>query len=310
MAGRSRKNERLGALMKAHREALSIGQRDLAARLGVTQRTIGNWEAGTWPPPALFEKIAAALQMDLHEFNPTVPKGTHIVDEGPLDALEGMLISKFRRLSTKDRQRVYLFVDSLERATRIQRGEPLEDKAIEAKAAAPTDDRKITPIERARKIADQFEENEETTRVRLLLDVAAGRPLEADRGPDEMDVSSHLVREDPEHMGIVRARGDSMKEAGITDGTLLLCRATMGGFRYSRGDIVVALVGDVESASAMTVKTFAGTHRGTVTLLPENPEFEPIREPAERVRVQGVVRYRLSGNVWIEMGRQPIRGRV
>ena len=70
----------------------------------------------------------------------------------------------------------------------------------------------------------------------------------------------------------LRVKGDSMIEAGILDGDLVVVRRAQDA---KNGDIVVALAGDDESADEATVKTFY-REKGRVRLQPENSALEPI----------------------------------
>lgn len=65
----------------------------------------------------------------------------------------------------------------------------------------------------------------------------------------------------------LRVRGESMIEAGILDGDIVVVRPQQDA---RNGDIVVALLDD-----EATVKRFSHTADG-IWLLPENPAFEPI----------------------------------
>ncbi len=78
----------------------------------------------------------------------------------------------------------------------------------------------------------------------------------------------------------LRVRGNSMTDAGILDGDLIVVRQQQTA---RDGDIVVALVGD-----EATVKRFHRMGR-KVLLRPENPSMEPIEVPAEEVQIQGKV---------------------
>jgi repressor LexA len=51
------------------------------------------------------------------------------------------------------------------------------------------------------------------------------------------------------------------------------------------GDIVVALVDGYDA----TLKTLLINDDGTITLMPANPDFEPVTLAAKRVAIQGVV---------------------
>ncbi len=115
----------------------------------------------------------------------------------------------------------------------------------------------------------------------LLGQIAAGSPLLAEENiDDEIAV--------PEPLGrgadfLLRVRGDSMINAGILDGDILVVRKQPDA---RNGEIVVALVGDDEGANEATVKTFYrdGTR---VRLQPENDALEPIY--ADHVEVLGKV---------------------
>jgi repressor LexA len=82
---------------------------------------------------------------------------------------------------------------------------------------------------------------------------------------------------------LLRVRGESMIEAGILDGDLVVVRRTQDA---RNGEIVVALAGDDESADEATVKTFY-REQGRVRLQPENASLEPIY--ARHVQILGRV---------------------
>jgi repressor LexA len=122
---------------------------------------------------------------------------------------------------------------------------------------------------------------EEVPRLPLLGQIAAGSPLLADE-----NVEDRIAVPEPLGRGadfLLTVRGDSMIEAGILDGDTLVVRKQEDA---SNGDVVVALVGDDESANEATVKTF---YRETdrIRLQPENSALEPIY--ADHVQVMGKV---------------------
>jgi repressor LexA len=82
---------------------------------------------------------------------------------------------------------------------------------------------------------------------------------------------------------LLRVRGDSMIEAGILDGDIVVVRRTQDA---RNGEIVVALAGDDETADEATVKTFY-REKGRIRLQPENAALEPIY--AEHVQILGTV---------------------
>jgi repressor LexA len=100
-------------------------------------------------------------------------------------------------------------------------------------------------------------------------------------------VPEPLSRGDDEFL--LRVRGDSMVDAGILEGDYVVVRRQQDA---RDGEIVVALVGDDESAEEATVKRFfreqgAAGQKGGVRLEPANEAYEPIR--ASHVQVLGKV---------------------
>ncbi len=128
----------------------------------------------------------------------------------------------------------------------------------------------------------------ETHALPLVGQIAAGASLLAEQNVDAyLSVPEPLSRGGEEFL--LRVRGDSMQDAGILEGDYVVVRRQSDA---RDGDIVVALVGDDESADEATVKRFfrepgsAGTE-GRVRLQPENEAYEPIY--ADHVQVLGKV---------------------
>ena len=118
-------------------------------------------------------------------------------------------------------------------------------------------------------------------RLPLLGQIAAGAPLLAEENiEDELAVPEPLGRDAD---FLLRVRGDSMINAGILDGDVLVVRKQPDA---RNGEIVVALVGDDEGANEATVKTFY-REQSRVRLQPENDALEPIY--ADHVQVLGKV---------------------
>jgi repressor LexA len=113
----------------------------------------------------------------------------------------------------------------------------------------------------------------------LLGQIAAGAPLLADENVEDSIAVPETLRGD----FLLRVKGDSMIEAGILDGDLVVVQRAQDA---RNGEIVVALAGDDESADEATVKTFY-RERGRVRLQPENSALEPIY--ADYVQVLGKV---------------------
>ena len=116
----------------------------------------------------------------------------------------------------------------------------------------------------------------------LVGQIAAGGPLLAEEAiEDEIAVPEPLGRDAD---FLLRVKGDSMVEAGILDGDIVVVRKQSDA---RAGEIVVALVGDDESADEATVKTFHRERDGRIRLQPENAALEPIYP--EHVEIIGKV---------------------
>jgi len=116
----------------------------------------------------------------------------------------------------------------------------------------------------------------------LVGQIAAGGPLLAEESvEDEIAVPEPLGRDAD---FLLRVKGDSMIEAGILDGDIVVVRQQTDA---RAGEIVVALVGDDESADEATVKTFHRERDGRIRLQPENAALEPLFP--EHVEILGKV---------------------
>lgn len=112
----------------------------------------------------------------------------------------------------------------------------------------------------------------------LMGRIAAGVPIEA-----ISHISSHVVVPGTmvgkgDHYAL-EVRGDSMIDAGINDGDVVIIRETQTA---DNGDIVVALVEDQEA----TLKTFR-RQNGAIALEAANPAYETRILPEDKVKVQG-----------------------
>jgi len=119
----------------------------------------------------------------------------------------------------------------------------------------------------------------ELPKLPLLGQIAAGGPLLADENVEDEIAVPETLRGD----FLLRVKGDSMIDAGILEGDLVIVRRAQDA---RNGDIVVALAGDDESADEATVKTFY-REAGRVRLQPENAALEPIY--ARHVQILGKV---------------------
>ena len=119
-------------------------------------------------------------------------------------------------------------------------------------------------------------------RLPLVGEIAAGGPLLA-----EDNVEEHIAVPEPlAHGGeefLLRVKGDSMVNAGILEGDLVVVRRSQSA---ENGDIVVALAGIDEAADEATVKRFFRDGR-RVRLQPENDTLEPLYP--DHVQILGIV---------------------
>lgn len=126
----------------------------------------------------------------------------------------------------------------------------------------------------------------EVLRLPLVGQIAAGGPLLA-----EQNIEEEIGVPEPLSTGadfLLRVRGDSMVNAGILDGDIVVVQRREDA---RNGEIVVALAGDDETADEATVKRFF-REDGRIRLQPENDALEPIYAPYVQIlgRVVGVFR--------------------
>lgn len=109
--------------------------------------------------------------------------------------------------------------------------------------------------------------------------IAAGTPIEAiAHASHNVAVPAAMLSGAGQHFAL-EVKGDSMIEAGINDGDVVVIHAQEDA---ENGDIVVALVDDQEA----TLKRFR-RRGGMIALEAANPDFETRMLPGDRVKVQG-----------------------
>src|SRR5881392_948836 len=161
---------------------------------------------------------------------------------------------------------VHAHLANLERAGLLRR-DPTKPRALEL----------VGRVKGAAKGAETV--TAELPKLPLLGQIAAGGPLLAEENvEDEIAVPESLHGD-----FLLRVKGDSMIEAGILEGDILVVQRAQDA---RNGEIVVALAGDDESADEATVKRFFNEN-GRVRLQPENDALEPIY--ARHVQILGTV---------------------
>jgi repressor LexA len=148
---------------------------------------------------------------------------------------------------------VHAHLANLERAGYLKR-DPTKPRALELLRERPAE---VAPVSEIRRLP-------------LVGSIAAGGPILAEENiEDELGVPEPLGRNAD---FLLRVRGDSMVNAGILDGDIVVIKRQEDA---RNGEIVAALVGDDESANEATVKRFFrdGTR---VRLQPENDALDPM----------------------------------
>lgn len=132
---------------------------------------------------------------------------------------------------------------------------------------------------RAIQLTPSFDDGTETFTIPLEGVIDAGRPIEAIRTRETIDIPRDMMGK---KTFALRVRGDSMIEDGIFDGDYIIIEQTSSA---KNGDIVVALV-DNQNA---TLKRFYN-EKDSVRLQPANSSMKPMRFTKNRVTIQGKVR--------------------
>ena len=149
----------------------------------------------------------------------------------------------------------------------------------------PTKPRALELIGRDRREPDAgVAELRDAARLPILGEIAAGGPLLAEQNIEDYVTMPSSTKGD----FVLRVKGESMIEAGILDGDLVIVQRAQDA---RNGEIVVALAGGDEFLDEATVKTFY-REKDRVRLQPENASMEPIYAPHVQIlgRVVGVFR--------------------
>ncbi len=133
------------------------------------------------------------------------------------------------------------------------------------------------------KLGDDYVATEKLGALPLFEYVQAGVPTSAtDEVQDQINIQGFLVRK-PQTTFLVKVKGDSMKDAGIMDGDVVIVDQALKN--PSEGDVVVAVVDEVDT---FTVKYFMKDSQGRKYLKPANDDFEPIY-PRHNMEIVGKV---------------------
>ena len=150
---------------------------------------------------------------------------------------------------------VHAHLANLERAGLLRR-DPTKPRALE-----------LIGRDRSAAVSEPVADSS-SVRLPLVGEIAAGAPLLADQNIEEYMTFPSSAGGD----FLLRVRGESMIEAGILDGDLVIVKQTQ---EARNGDIVAVLAGSDESADEATVKTFY-REENRIRLQPENSALQPI----------------------------------
>lgn len=126
---------------------------------------------------------------------------------------------------------------------------------------------------------NSFNEKLNEKELPFLGRIAAGNPIEAITGSfEQISVPNYLINGKEEHFTL-EVTGDSMIEAGIFDGDIVVIKKTNIA---NSGDIVVALIDQNE----VTLKRFR-SFKNSIALEPANKNFKIRIFGEDRVKIQG-----------------------
>ena len=132
---------------------------------------------------------------------------------------------------------------------------------------------------KARALSINTNVNEKEKDLPFLGRIAAGNPVEAITGSfEQIAVPNYLVNNKDDHFTL-EVTGDSMIDAGIYDGDIVVIRKTEVA---NSGDIVVALIDQNE----VTLKRFR-SFKNSIALEPANKNYKTRLFGEDRVKIQG-----------------------
>ena len=132
---------------------------------------------------------------------------------------------------------------------------------------------------KARALSINTSVNKNEKNLPFLGRIAAGNPIEAITGSfEQISVPNYLINNKDEHFTL-EVTGDSMVDAGIFDGDIVIIRKTEAA---NSGDIVVALIDQNE----VTLKRFR-SFKNSIALEPANKNYKIRLFGEDRVKIQG-----------------------
>jgi repressor LexA len=127
---------------------------------------------------------------------------------------------------------------------------------------------------------ERLPDEDRSTKLPMLGNIAAGSPIEAVENREEIDLEQLFRSKNGVY--VLRVRGDSMIEDHLCDGDFVVIERRENA---RNGEQVVALLDNGEA----TLKRFYKEGGGRIRLQPANSTMEPRIVDADRCKIQGVV---------------------
>jgi repressor LexA len=127
---------------------------------------------------------------------------------------------------------------------------------------------------------EKLPDENRSTKLPMLGNIAAGSPIEAVENREELDLEQMFQSRNGVY--VLRVRGESMIEDHLCDGDYVVIERRDSA---RNGEQVVALLDSGEA----TLKRFYKESGGKIRLQPANSNMEPRIVDADRCRIQGVV---------------------
>lgn len=269
---------------KQVRLALGLKSSEFASKLGTSLQFVSDIENKKKD----VSKNTIILLLNLFRVNPTwliSGEGTMFLPapgESRRDAYEAVKNATLEAVLQKaaDYDRLKAEFDALKQRL----GETVGERRyvyLPIRGTVGEDDERI--FGRKEKEAEESPKKTKTVTLPFYGRIAAGQPCDIE---DDMSFRRLTVDEDEaideKSFYLLQINGDSMIDAGINDGDVVLIRAAD---RAESGEIAVCRVAD---ENRVTLKKLWYTDDGRVELRPMNSAMKPVYVPIEQLRIDGV----------------------
>lgn len=256
--------ERLNALCEAAGTNITTMAKEV---LKVSNATPTNWKKGVSPKASIVREAAEYFHVSTdYLLGLTDDPSPHKKDMRKLNPDEIQLVDKLRRAAPSMRNAVFRMADAVLVSPNLI---PLTEVAGPSFLSTNDENNRLESAEYGQK---QVEGN-----------AAAGRPITAVREDDLM--ASVPMKYMSSRYFIVRAKGDSMIDAGINDGDFCVFQKDA---YLDEGKIMLVQVEGSDIEPDVTIKSVY-FHDDEIELRSQNPAYDPMYYPASEVRIMGVL---------------------